>query len=87
LTGAEDSELDPWESVPDRRAESPERSAMIADALASLGEPLRTALWLYYREEWTEKEIADHLGCTSRTVRNYLRRARERLATWRGTET
>jgi RNA polymerase sigma factor (sigma-70 family) len=82
-----ETDLDPWEIIPDTSAVSPEESALVSDALASLEEPLRTAFWLQCRQEWSEEEIATHLGCTSRTVRNYLRRARERLATWRGTGT
>jgi RNA polymerase sigma factor (sigma-70 family) len=87
LTPSEDSEMDPWETIPDRRAEAPEEAAIIADALAALQEPMRTTVWLYYRQDWNEEDIAAHLGCTSRTVRNYLRRAKEQLAIWRGTET
>lgn len=86
LAADEESGHDPWDIIADQRALSPEDAAVVADALAALPEPLRTAFWLHCREEWTEEEIGAHLACTSRTVRNYLRRARERLATWRGTE-
>jgi RNA polymerase sigma factor (sigma-70 family) len=79
-----DSDMDPWESIADKQAMSPEGSAIIADALASLPEPLRTAFWLKFREDWTEEEIAAHLALSSRTIRNYLRRAKELLAIWRG---
>lgn len=79
--------LDPWDIFEDVRAMSPEDAAIVAAAVAALPEPPRNAFWLHAREEWTEEEIAERLGCTSRTVRNHLRRAKELLAIWRGLET
>jgi len=74
---------DPIERIPDLAALPPEMAAMARLALDSLAEPLRTAFYLYVREGWTEEKIARALNCTSRTVRNYLSRARDRLAAWR----
>lgn len=62
------------------------------DALRMLPEPLRTAFYLKhycgYKEESSDSEptIATVLGVTGRSVRNYLRRAEERLAEWRAEE-
>jgi RNA polymerase sigma factor (sigma-70 family) len=83
----EDEGLDPWDLVADKSPLTPEMSALILDAVSSLPEPQRTAFWLKYREEWTEGEIASHLGCSSRTIRNYLRYAEARIAAWRDGET
>lgn len=84
---------DAWERIADTPTLDAETTAMIADALACLEEPLRTAFYLYHYEGWPEyssdpsqPSIAHLLGVTSRSVRNYLRRAEARLAQWRGTE-
>jgi RNA polymerase sigma factor (sigma-70 family) len=82
----EDGTTDAIERMPDLSALPPETAAMARVALDSLTEPLRTAFYLHVREGWTEERIARALNCTSRTVRNYLSRARDRLAGWRDGE-
>lgn len=51
-------------------------------ALASLAEPYRTTIFLYVIEQWTEEQIARYFNKTSRTVRNYLTRAKAWLREW-----
>jgi RNA polymerase sigma factor (sigma-70 family) len=87
LAPLDDSSVDPWDLVPDPSELTPELGALISDAVSRLPYPLREAFWLRHREDWSDDEIAAHLGCTSRTVRNYLRRAEAIIATWRDTET
>jgi RNA polymerase sigma factor (sigma-70 family) len=43
--------------------------------IMALPKPLQAVLWLLYYEEKTEKETAQLLGITDRTVRNRLREA------------
>jgi RNA polymerase sigma factor (sigma-70 family) len=78
---------DAWETIRDKMAESPETQALVTDALLRLPPGVRTAFVLYNYEDWTEESIAEHLKVTSRTIRNYLRRAGELLSRWRETET
>lgn len=74
---------DPLSRFADEKTLSPEVTVMMKMALDSLPEPLRTGFYLYHHEGWTEESIAEHLAVTSRTVRNYLRRAERHLAQWR----
>jgi RNA polymerase sigma factor (sigma-70 family) len=83
----EGNKSDPWELIRDNMAESPETQAVIADALLRLPSEVRTAFVLYHYEDWTEESIAERLKVTSRTIRNYLRRAGEQLRRWRELET
>jgi RNA polymerase sigma factor (sigma-70 family) len=85
-TRADGDEYDLTENLEDPRAINAELRLLVADALRHLEEPVRTAFYLYHREEWTEERIAAHLDVTDRTVRNYLRRAEQRLAEWRSME-
>jgi RNA polymerase sigma factor (sigma-70 family) len=77
------SALDPWETFVDLRDLGPEARALIGAALGQLPEHERKALMLHQYFRWTEEEIAEHLKVTSRSVRNYLTRAKERLRAWR----
>lgn len=76
----EESE-DPIASLPDPGPE-PVNAVMVKTALASLAEPYRTTLYLHVIEEWTEEQIAGYFKKTSRTIRNYLRRAEACLREW-----
>ena len=49
------------------------------NAVASLPEELRTAIYLYYVEGYGTEEIASLTGCRPTTVRTRLHRARKRL--------
>ena len=69
-------------------------SILIQDALSQLDEPLRSAFLLRHYAEWPIEDqdpavrtISRHFGKTPRTIRNWLARAEERLAAWRGTQT
>jgi RNA polymerase sigma factor (sigma-70 family) len=77
---------DAVDSVRANEAVSPDDRVMIAAALSSLGDEDRQLVALRYVEQFTEEEIAAILGTTSRTVRNRLARARERLQRWREEE-
>jgi RNA polymerase sigma factor (sigma-70 family) len=83
----EDDHTNVLETIPDEASMSPETAALLMSALDSLDEPQRTAFYLRYHEQWQEEAIAQHLGVTSRSIRNYLRRAEQSLAEWRDTET
>jgi len=76
------SNEDPMHGIPDEKHLGPEAIVMLKTALDSLPEPLRTAFYLYHHEGWTEESIGKYLAVTSRTVRNYLRRAEHQLAQW-----
>ncbi len=90
----EDSEGDSdrlFARIADRDA-SPETRAMMAEALSLLAENERLALFLCYVEGLPEESddperpsAAKVLGVTGRSVRNYLRRAKDKLANWERT--
>lgn len=77
------SPMDPLEQMADLASLDPETSATVKAALDSLPEPLRTAFYMTEVAGFTEEATARHLGVTSRTIRNYLARARKHLAPWR----
>lgn len=56
-----------------------ERQAAIRAALADLPEIDRDVLLLKYLEDWTYRDLADHLGVTVHTIEYRLLRARRRL--------
>ena len=74
-------------------AARPDRLAEHADALAVLTEAERTAVYLVYVEGLPEESddperlsAARVLGVTGRSVRNYLRRAKEKLKRYAAAE-
>ena len=71
--------------------ESEEIEELIHEALSQLEEPLRSAYLLRHHKGWliehqdpTVRTISRHFNKTPRTIRNWLARAEERLAEWRG---
>jgi RNA polymerase sigma-B factor len=52
---------------------------LLPQLLAELPEPERTAVWLYYFEERTQREIGELTGHCQMSVSRLLRRARRRL--------
>lgn len=54
----------------------------LRDLVARLPREQRIAIVLRHWEQASEVEIAETLGVTTRTVRNYLRRAHQRLREW-----
>jgi RNA polymerase sigma factor (sigma-70 family) len=82
---SEDGEThDVIEQMADLSSLDPEEAATIRAALDSLPEPLRTAFYMAEIARFTEEEVAGELAVTSRTVRNYLAKARKHFAAWRG---
>ena len=56
-----------------------ERSELVRKALSLLPSRERELLLLKYTENWTYRELADHLGLTQSAVESRLHRARRRL--------
>lgn len=56
-----------------------EQQAMIALAMKKLRPQDREILTLKYTENWTYKQLADHLGATTNTIEYRLIRARKQL--------
>lgn len=67
--------LEDWAAAPP----VPEGYADLWNAVASLPEELRTAIYLYYVEGYDTEEVASLTGCRPATVRTRLHRARKRL--------
>jgi DNA-directed RNA polymerase specialized sigma24 family protein len=72
----------------------PDERIFVAQALGRLDEPMRTAIYLRYIEEWPIHSqnpgaltISSALGVTDRTVRNYVKLGRKRLREWFDRET
>lgn len=57
----------------------PEESSGVSEAVQRLPEKYRTAIHLYYYEEYSTKEIADITGQRESTVRSLLARGRRKL--------
>jgi DNA-directed RNA polymerase specialized sigma24 family protein len=67
----------------------PDEQIFVEQALGRLGEPVRTAIYLRYIEEWpihsqdpAAPTISSALGVTDRTVRSYINLGRKRLREW-----
>lgn len=58
---------------------APGRDAQVLEAVLALPERYKTAVYLYYYEGYSLKEIASILGCPQATVRTRLTRARKQL--------
>ena len=68
-------------------------SILIRDALSQLDEPIRSAFLLRHYAGWpiedqdpSARTISRHFGKSPRTIRNWLAKAEERLAAWRGAQ-
>ncbi|MEN6624833.1 MAG: sigma-70 family RNA polymerase sigma factor [Candidatus Sumerlaeia bacterium] len=75
------------EEIADERSPSPHESAcasetsgLIADAVAELDEPFRSAFILRHYEDMPYEDIAAIMECNVGTVKSRVARARERLA-------
>lgn len=73
------SEADRWAAIPDKSATNPLEKSTLRSALANLSQKESEVIFLYRIENWDEERIAEHMKVTSRTIRNYLRRAENRL--------
>lgn len=76
----------PLDAVSLRSRASPEKDAELAElrdrllgALAELPEERRVVLILHDMEDWTHREIAEHLGLPEGTVRSHVHHARRAL--------
>ena len=58
---------------------APGRDSQVLEAVLALPERYKTAVYLYYYEGYSLKEIASILGCPQATVRTRLARARKQL--------
>lgn len=56
-----------------------ETQRAVAEAVAALPEPYRTALYLRFYRCWSDREIADELGVPLETARTRIKRALHRL--------
>lgn len=56
-----------------------ERRAHVADALQRLPRRDREVLLLKYTENWSYRELAEHLGCTTSAIEARLHRVRQKL--------
>ena len=82
----------PNSSIPNERwGSSVERDVLVVDALQSLEEPLRTVYVLYYLQDWpieskdpNKLTLSKYYNKTSKTIRNWLRKAENIIKEWRG---
>lgn len=65
--------------TPERVYEQREQAAAVQQALSTLPDGQRTALVLYYCEQYSVEEIADQLGIAKSTVKVQLHRGRKSL--------
>src|SRR5207244_2919913 len=56
-----------------------ERRTLVREALSRLPPRDAEVLWLKYGEDWSYRELADHLGVSEGAVEARLHRARQRL--------
>ena len=54
-------------------------SSSVMEAILSLSDDYKTAVYMYYYESYSTAEIAQFLGCPDATVRSRLARARKQL--------
>lgn len=73
-TDADHRELDPLDWLL-----ADEQQALVRKALARLPRPDAEILLLKYTEDWTYKELAEHLGLSASAVEARLHRARKKM--------
>lgn len=69
----------PLEAAPDAAAPEPDSHEELWQAVRTLPDDLRTAVYLHYVEGYSTDEIAGLVGCRPATVRTRLHRARKQL--------
>jgi len=67
--------------TPEESVSTDQQHRALEEAIASLPEPHRAAVLLYYGQELRSKEVAEILGCSDQQVRSRLSYARKRLRT------
>lgn len=69
------------DDYPNLPLEIPDTGNAVLDAILSLPQDYKDAVYMYYYEGYTTVEIARHLNCPESTVRSRLARARKQLQT------
>lgn len=64
--------------------ENTQTCGTVLEAILSLPQDYKAAVYMYYYEGYTTVEIARHLNCSESTVRSRLSRARKQLMTMLG---
>ena len=66
----------PLDALPEQGAALPEESRELLEAVLSLPLKYRQAVYLYYYESYSVREIAETMGANASTVQTWLMRAR-----------
>lgn len=72
------------ELMPDRGIEDVQSRIEMQEALNRLPDDQRRALHLFYREQWSQQQIAEQFGVADRTIRNWLTAAIKSLRSYYG---
>ena len=67
--------IDDYPDIPQKSS----GSSTVMEAILSLSDDYKTAVYMYYYEGYSTAEIAQFLGCPDATVRSRLARARKQL--------
>lgn len=79
-----DQETNLLEMLPDRSMEDVQGRIEMQEALNRLPQDQRQALHLFYREQWSQQQIAQQFGVADRTIRNWLTAAIKSLRAYYG---
>ena len=70
--------------MPDRSIENVQSRIEMQEAMDRLPPDQRQALHLFYREQWSQQQIAKQFGVADRTIRNWLTAAIKSLRAYHG---
>lgn len=79
-----DQETSLMDLMPDRGLEDVQARIEMQEALDRLPADQRQALHLFYRESWSQQQIAQQFGVADRTIRNWLTAAIKTLRAYYG---
>jgi RNA polymerase sigma factor (sigma-70 family) len=79
-----DQETSLLDLLPDKSIEDVQRRIEMQEALNRLPADQRQALHLFYREQWSQQQIAQRFGVADRTIRNWLSAAIRSLRAYYG---
>ena len=79
-----DQETSLLDLMPDRSIENLQARIEMQEALNRLPADQRQALHLFYREQWSQQQIAAQFGVADRTIRNWLTAAIKSLRSYYG---
>jgi RNA polymerase sigma factor (sigma-70 family) len=82
-----DQETSLMDLMPDRSIEDLQARIEMQEALNRLPADQRQALHLFYREQWSQQQIAEQFGVADRTIRNWLTAALKSLRSYYGVAT